>query len=404
MLKLALIKEGKKPIDRRVALTPEQARSLQQKYPHVKVIAQKSPIRCYPDTEYLEAGIAVQPDIADCDIFIGVKEVPLDELIGDKTYLFFSHTIKKQPYNQRLLREILKKNIRLIDYEKLADQEGNRLIGFGRWAGIVGAYNGILAWGRRYNLFDLRRASACFDLKDLTYEFSKVKLGPIKITVTGSGRVAKGAMEVLYGMNIRQVSPEAFLSEEFSEAVFTQLRSKEYHRHREGGPFEQQEFYQRPWLYDSDFAKFTKVTDLLITAAYWHPKSPVLFSKEDVRKEDFRIKVIADVTCDIGGSVPCTLKASTIAEPLYDYEPVSETVTIPLSDPKNITIMAIDNLPCELPRDSSESFGKQLMEEVIPSLLGSDEANIIKRATITEKGALTPPYQYLQDYAEGREA
>lgn len=403
MLKLALIKEGKKPIDRRVALTPEQAHSLQQKYSQVKVIAQKSPIRCYPDIEYLEAGIAVQPDIDDCDILIGVKEVPLDELIAGKTYLFFSHTIKKQPYNQRLLQEILKKNIRLIDYEKLADEEGNRLIGFGRWAGIVGAYNGILAWGRRYNLFDLRRASACFDLKDLTHEFTKVKLSPIKIVVTGSGRVAKGAMEVLRGMNIRQVSPEAFLTEEFSEAVFTQLRSQDYHRHRAGGPYQQQEFYQSPWLYDSDFARYTKVTDLLITAAYWHPKSPVLFSKEDVRQDDFRIKVIADVTCDIEGSVPCTLKSSTIAEPLYDYDPVSETVATPLSDPKNITIMAIDNLPCELPRDSSESFGRQLMEEVLPSLLCTDEANIIKRATIAEKGALTPPYQYLQDYVDGKE-
>ena len=403
MLKLALIKEGKKPIDRRVALTPAQARNLQQEYSHVKVVAQKSPIRCYPDSEYLEAGIEVQPAVADCDILIGIKEVPVDELIAGKTYLFFSHTIKKQAYNRGLLREILNKNIRLIDYERLTDEEGNRLIGFGRWAGIVGAYNGILAWGKRYNLFDLRRASACFDLNDLKQEYSKVKLPNIKIIVTGSGRVAQGAMEVLRGMNIRQVSPEAYLSEEFSEAVFTQLRSKDYHTRRSGGLYQQQEFYQSPELYNADFLKYTKVTDLLIAASYWNPKSPVLFSKEDIRKEDFRIRVIADVTCDIEGSVPCTLKASTIAEPLYDYDPATESIATPLSDKKNITIMAIDNLPCELPRDASESFGRQLMEQVLPSLLGTDSRGIIKRATIAEEGSLTPAYQYLQAYSEGRE-
>ena len=261
MLKLALIKEGKQPIDRRVALSPEQAREVQLKYNHVQVIAQKSPIRCFPDTEYIEAGIDVQESIKDCDILIGVKEVPIPELIAGKTYLFFSHTIKKQPYNRKLLQEILKKDIRLIDYERLTDEEGNRLIGFGRWAGIVGAYNGILAWGRRYNLFDLRRASACFDLKDLTQEYAKVKLPPIKIVITGSGRVARGAMEVLKGMNIRQVSPEEFLQEEFPEAVFTQLRSKDYHSRRSGGAYQQQEFYQSPQLYDADFTKYTKVND-----------------------------------------------------------------------------------------------------------------------------------------------
>jgi saccharopine dehydrogenase (NAD+, L-lysine-forming) len=398
MLKLALIKEGKQPIDRRVALSPAQAAELQQKFFNVQVIAQKSPIRCFPDHEYTEAGIKVQPTVEDCDILIGVKEVPVQELIAGKIYLFFSHTIKKQSHNRRLLQEILKKNIRLVDYERLTDREGNRLIGFGRWAGIVGAYNGILAWGRRYNLFDLRRASACFDLQDLTQEYAKVKLPPIKIAVTGNGRVAKGAMEVLNGMNIRQVSPENFLSREFPEAVFVQVRSKDYHVRREGGSFQQEEFYQNPERYDAAFSSYTKVTDLLIAAAYWNPLSPVLFSKEEIRKENFRIKVIADVTCDIGGSVPCTLKASNILEPFYDYDPVKETEAIPLSDPKNITIMAIDNLPCELPRDASESFGKQMMEHIIPSLLGDDSRGIIERATIAENGSLKQAYQYLQDY------
>ncbi|WP_026135593.1 NAD(P)-dependent oxidoreductase [Nafulsella turpanensis] len=398
MLKLALIREGKQPNDRRVALTPAQAKKLSHAYAQVQVVVQKSAARCYPDHEYSEAGIAVQEQVNDCDILLGIKEVPVQQLIDGKTYLFFSHTIKKQPYNRKMLQEILKKNIRLIDYEKLTDENGNRLVGFGRWAGIVGAYNGIWAWGKRFNLFDLHRASNCFNLEELQKEYSKVKLPPIKIAVTGAGRVAGGAIEVLKGMKIRQVEPAAFIDNEFQEAVFTQLRSQDYHLRRDGGDYNREEYHQNPWLYDADFAKYTRVTDLLIAAAYWNPKAPVLFSREEIKKEDFKIKVIADVTCDIEGSVPCTLKASTIAEPLYDYDPAKEAVTTPLSDPANLTIMAIDNLPCELPRDASENFGKQLMEHVLPYLLGEDSRNIIKRATITDNGKLCPGYEYLQSY------
>lgn len=403
MLKLALIKEGKRPIDRRAAFSPAQAASLQQIYPHIQVVVQQSPVRCFPDSEYEEAGVKVQPDVEDCQLLLGIKEVPVQQLIPGKTYLFFSHTIKKQAYNRTLLQEILKKNIRLIDYERLTDKEGNRLVGFGRWAGIVGAYNGIWAWGKRFSLFDLRRARDCFDLKDLSSEYAKVKLPPIKIAVTGSGRVGQGALEVLKGMGIRQVSPEAFLTEVFTEAVFTQLRSKDYYKPRSGGPYKQEEFYASPSLYETDFIKYTRVTDLLIAAAFWNPQAPVLFSKEEMRNPDFRIKLVADITCDIEGSVSCTLKSCTIIEPLYDYDPAKEAIATPLASEKNITVMAIDNLPCELPRDASESFGRQLMEKVLPSLLGDDSQGTIERATITERGALKPAYRYLQDYVEGCE-
>ena len=400
MLKLALIREGKQPTDRRVALTPTQAKELSQHYSAVQVVAQKSSVRCFPDHEYTEAGVTVQKEVDDCDILMGIKEVPLQQLVAGKTYLFFSHTIKQQPYNRKMLQEILKKDIRLIDYEKLTDEKGDRLVAFGRWAGIVGAYNGIWAWGKRYNLFDLHRASNCYDLEELQKEYSKVKLPPMKIAVTGSGRVANGAIEVLKGMKIRQVTPSDFIVQEYQEAVFTQLRSQDYHIRRGGGDYDREEYHQNPWLYDADFAKYTRVTDLLIAAAYWNPKAPVLFSKDEIKKEDFKIKVIADVTCDIGGSVPCTLRASTIADPLYDYDPSREAIATPLSDPANLTIMAIDNLPCELPRDASESFGKQLIEKVFPYLLGEDSRGIIARATITDNGKLCPDYQYLQRYID----
>lgn len=403
MVKLALIREGKRPVDRRVPLTPLQAQELEKRFPNIQVIAQKSPIRCFPDTDYAEAGITLQDTVEDCDILLGIKEVPVDQLIARKTYLFFSHTIKKQSYNQKLLQEILKKEIRLIDYEKITDEEGNRLVAFGRWAGIVGAYNAIWAWGKRFNLFDLRRASACFDFADLQTEYSKIKLPPIKIILTGNGRVARGAMEVLDGMGIRKVSPEEILQETFPEVVYAQLRSKDYHYRRVGGGFDSTEFYKSPVLYDADFTKYTRVADLLIAAAYWNPEAPRLFSKEEVRKKDFRLKVIADITCDIGGSIPTSVKASTVQNPLYDYNPDSESAETPLSKPENITVMAVDNLPCELPRDASESFGRQLLEHVIPYLAAEDSRDIIQRATIAENGKLTPSFQYLKDYAEGKE-
>lgn len=402
MLKIGLIREGKKPSDRRVPFTPLQAKEIQEKHPDIQVVVQKSPLRCFPDTDYEEAGISVQDSMEDCDILMGIKEVPPEQLIGGKTYFFFSHTIKKQDYNRTLLQEILRKNIRLIDYEKITEPEGKRLVAFGRWAGIVGAYNAILTWGKRYNLFDLRRAGSCFNLEDLKSEYRKVNLPPIKIILTGSGRVARGAMEVLDGMGIKKVSPEEILDKAFQEPVYAQLRSKDYHYRRKGGGFDAEEFYASPALYDADFSKFTRAADLLIASAYWHPEAPKLFSTEEAAKEDFRIKVVADITCDIGGSVPVSVKAGTINEPLYDFNPHTGKTETPLASEDNITVMAVDNLPCELPRDASESFGNQLLEHVIPYLTGEDSLGIIDRATITKDGKLTPSFRYLQKFVDGK--
>ena len=210
MIKIGLIREGKIPVDSRVALTPEQVVDLQIKFSEVEVIVQTSDIRCYSDSEYAEKGITVKENIDECDILLGIKEVPVDQLIAEKTYLFFSHTIKKQPYNRQLLQEILKKNIRLIDYEVIRDKKGRRLVAFGRYAGIVGAYNGILTYGIRYNLFNLKRAKDCFDYNELKNEYKKVKLPPVKIVITGTGRVGQGAVEVLEGMRIKRIWPKDF--------------------------------------------------------------------------------------------------------------------------------------------------------------------------------------------------
>lgn len=403
-VKIGIIKEGKVPIDRRVPLTPFQARQVKERFKDIELVVQSSDIRCFTDEDYQNEDIQIVDNVDDCDILLGVKEVPIPSLLEGKTYFFFSHTIKKQPYNQKLMRELLDKKIRMVDYETLTDQSGKRIIAFGRWAGIVGAYNGVLTYGNRYNLFHLRPAHECFDLEDLKTEYSKVKLPAIKIAITGGGRVAKGSIEVMHGMGIRKVSPAEYLTKEFDYPVFTQLNTRDYHVRKEGGEFSRHEFYKTPENYDSDFLKFAHATDLLIAAAYWDPHSPVLFKREDIVKSDFKINVIADITCDIEGSIPSTKQPSTIEDPVYDYNPSDDQVEAAFTDEGNITVMAVDNLPCELPRDASESFGNELLNNVLPELLGDDSKEVIKRATITEGGDLTDRYEYLRDYAEGKES
>ncbi|QOI96551.1 MAG: alanine dehydrogenase [Flammeovirgaceae bacterium] len=400
-IRVALIREGKTPPDKRVPFTPFQAEEIEQRFPHVKVVVQESPIRCFQDREYRALDVEVAERIADCDILMGIKEVPVDQLIPGKTYLFFSHTIKKQPHNRKLLQEILKKNIRLIDYEALKDKLGNRLVAFGRFAGLVGAYNGLWTYGKRYKKFNLKRAHECFDVNDLKLELRKMKLPPVKIVLTGAGRVGRGAMETLDSAGIRKISPADFLTKTFDEPVYVQLSSADYHVRKEGGHFNRDEFHRQPERYSSTFLSFTKVADVLLAGAYWNPKAPVLFTRQDMLSPEFKIKVIADITCDIEGSIPSTLRASTIDEPLYDYDPATGKEKPPLSSEHHVTVMAVDNLPCELPRNASEEFGRDLLDKILQPLLVEDVEGIIARATITNNGALTPVFQYLQDYVNG---
>lgn len=404
MITIGLIKEGKVPPDKRVPFTPLQAEEIEQRFHDVKVVCQESNIRCFRDQEYKALEIEVRASVDDCNILMGIKEVPKEQLLENKTYLFFSHTIKKQPYNRDLLRVILKKKIRMIDYEALKDKQGNRLVAFGRYAGIVGAYNGLWTYGQRFKQYKLRRAHECFDVNDLKLELRKVKLSPIKIILTGAGRVGKGSMETLDSAGIRKVNPIDFLTKTFTEPVYVQLSSSDYHVRRAGGHFNREEFHLHPENYNSTFRNFTKVADILMAGAYWNPKAPVLFTRDEMLSPDFKIKVIADITCDIDGSIPSTKKASTIADPIYDYDPATDEVKPSISNEKFVTVMAVDNLPCELPRSASDEFGKDLIDKVLPILLKeADQDDIIKRATITENGKLTTYFQYLQDYVDGKE-
>jgi saccharopine dehydrogenase (NAD+, L-lysine forming) len=397
-VRIGLLREGKNPPDKRVAFTPLQVEEILQRYPQVSFVCQPSPIRCFRDEEYSGIGVELREDVSDCDILMGVKEVPLQNLIANKTYLFFSHTIKKQPYNKGLLQEVLRNKIRLIDYETLKDTQGNRLVAFGRYAGIVGAYNALWTYGMRYKAYTLRRAYECFDVNDLKLELRKVRLPSVRIILTGAGRVGKGAMETLDSAGIRKVSPTDFLHHQFNEPVYVQLSSAEYHRRKEGGHFNRDEFHSHPEKYESTFMRFATNADILIAGAYWNPAAPVLFTREDMRLPDFRISIIADITCDINGSIPSTTKPSTITDPLYDFDPQSGRTFPPLTGDSYVTVMAVDNLPCELPRSASEEFGRDLIDRILRPLLVNDKEGIIKRATIAENGRLTKLFGYLQDY------
>ena len=402
-MKLGIIREGKIPVDKRVALTPDQCVLVSDKFPSVEIFIQKSPLRCYKDSEYAALGFEVVEDVTNCDILMGIKEVPIADLIAKKTYLFFSHTIKKQSYNRDLLISILNNRIRLIDYETLTNKKQERVIAFGRYAGLVGAYNGIRAWGLRNAAFELKPAHKCFDLKEMQLEFSNVKLNKIKIVLTGGGRVAKGAMEILDGMGITKVTPDDFVTNKFAEPVYTQLEMSDYNKHKEGKPFKLNHFFSNPEEFESTFERYTKTADLLIAGAYWDPKAPVLFSREDARREDFKLKVIADITCDIDGSIPSTRKPSSIDNPFYDYNTELEQVVPAFSSEKNITVMAVDNLPNELPRDASNAFGGMLIDQVLPELLGEDKNGMIEKATIAAEGKLTEYFKYLTDYVSGKD-
>lgn len=397
-MKIGVVREGKLPHDKRVAFTPEQCVLINSIFPGVEVVVQPSDWRCYTNDEYTAKGVHLQENLEDCDILVGIKEVPKPDLIAGKKYLFFSHTIKKQPHNKELLQTVLKKNIQLIDYECLTDEEFNRIIGFGYYAGIVGAYNGILGYGKKYKLFDLKPAHLCYDKKELKEELEKVNLTNIKIIVTGNGRVANGAVELLGALNIRRITPYEFTHYFYREATYVQLHSQNYNEKLDGSQWNTLEFYKHPERFRSTFPKYTRDCDLLIHCSFWDPKAPVLFSKEDMKAPDFRISVIADVTCDINGSIPSTIRPSSIEDKFYGYNPQTAAEDEAFSN-QTITVMAVDNLPCELPRSASEDFGKELIEKVLPSLLVKDTNGLIKRGSITQNGRLMPRFDYLKDYA-----
>lgn len=397
-----IIKERKNPPDRRVVLSPNACQNVLSEHEGATIVVEESDIRVFADQEYQKAGIPLTTEIGSADVLLGVKEVPIDALISDKKYFFFSHTIKKQPYNRDLLRAVLEKNISLYDHEVITNRSGNRLVAFGRYAGIVGAYNGIRALGIKENIFDIPKAKDQKDTKALINTLKSLNLPNIKVLITGKGRVGNGAREILVGMQMREVDVDSFLKEEFEEAVFCQIDVLDYNKRKDGSILGENDFFTHPEAYKSDFKRFAKVTDLYMAGHFYGQGAPFIFTREDAKAKNFNIKVVADISCDIDGPVASTLRASTIEDPIYGYDPTTET-EVEYQRETAIAVMAVDNLPAEIPRDASEGFGQAFVDYVIPAFFNGDKDGILERAQMTDGGRLTPRFAYLQDYVDGKE-
>ncbi|WP_194851178.1 NAD(P)-dependent oxidoreductase [Nonlabens antarcticus] len=402
-MKFALIQERKNPPDRRVVLSPLQAAGFESAFAKAELLVESSPIRIFEDASYSNEGLTVTADVSHADVMIGVKEVPVNALIPEKKYFFFSHTIKKQPYNRDLLRAILDRKIELYDHETIVDENNSRLIGFGRYAGLVGAYNAFRALGLRDELFQLPKVNDLADFESVKKELLKIKaeLPPINIIATGTGKVAGGIREILEVLEIHELTPKEFLQLAHfknEQTVFTQLDVEDYYVRKDGLKPTKTECYNNPELLESDFKKFSAVGDLLITGHFYGDGAPYFFTKEDIKSDQFNISLVADVSCDIDGPIACTIRSSTIENPLYGYDPMTEK-EVAFKTPRSITVMAVDNLPCELPKDASEGFGEMFLEHVFPAFFNNDADGILERARMTTpEGTLTPRFSYLEDY------
>ena len=398
MTLIGLIREGKIPADNRVALTPAQCKWIHKNAPDIRIVAQSSPSRCFSDKEYQMAGAEVKEDVSHCDILLGIKEVPVSELIPGKTYMFFSHTKKKQPHNKPLLKAIIDKKITLVDYECLEHDDGQRIIGFGFFAGVVGAHNGMMAYGNRTGLFTLERVYKQRSFRELIHNYFGLRLPNVKIAVTGSGRVAHGILEIMNLMGIHEVEPDYYLRRRFSYPVYTQLKGADLYENKSTGKYSREDFHENPGMYNCKFLPFTEQTDILLNGVYWDKNVPRLFEKKDVAADNFIIQTIADITDDVNGSVPINTGDQSIEEPVYGIDKKTFEKTLPYVK-DSIDVMAVGNLPNELPRDASRYFGEQLIKYVLDDLVkGGSE--IIEKATMATKGDLTKHYEYLREYVE----
>ncbi len=401
-MKFGIITERKNPPDKRVVLSPDACKKLLSKFKKASLVVEPSSIRTFSDDAYKKAGIIVTESMNDCDVLLGVKEVPIENLIPNKKYFFFSHTIKKQPYNRDLLLAVLDKNIELYDHEVITNEKEQRLVAFGRYAGIVGAYNGFRAFGLKFNLFQLPKAENLTDQEALISELKKIKLPNIKILLTGRGRVGNGAKEMLDAMGLLKVNVASYLLDDFDEPVYCQIDASEYNKRKDGVRGNKADFFANPEEYKSNFFRFANVTDFYIAGHFYADGAPYLFTREDAKHSDFKIKVVADVSCDINGPIACTIRPSTIANPIYGYDPKTETET-DFKNPNAIAVMAVDNLPCELPRDASIGFGDAFLKNVIPAFFNNDKNGVLERGRMTKNGKLTKRFNYLQEYIDGKE-
>lgn len=403
VMKIGLIKETKTPIDNRVALTPSQARFLMDKFPGTEIVVETSDVRAYSDDEYTALGINIVNDLSDCDVLFGIKEATIDSIIPNKHYFFFGHIAKMQEYNRPLIKAMINKEITFSDYEYLVDSDGKRVCAFGWWAGVVGVYYTLRGYGLKYKLYELPKPDLRFTIKQLLDSLRNIELPKVKVLVTGAGRVSQGAQYVLNEIGAIKIDEIEYLSIDNVDALtYCVADVDRLVKRKDGKEFTWSDFSNNVQEYESDFIKFAKKTDVLISAHFWAPDAPIYLTEDDLRRNDLRIRMIGDVTCDIMGSIKSTVRSSTHDNPYFDYNPITEKEEMAFSSENNITVMAVDTCPNALALDASEYFGDMLTEHVFkPMLKYLSQINpIVEGATIISDGKLTPLYSYLEDFAK----
>ena len=400
-MKIALIKETKTPEDNRVALSPKQVAELNKRFPESEIVVQASDIRAFSDDEYRSAGVRIVETVEDCDILFGIKEARIDSLIPNKQYFFFGHIAKMQEYNRPLLQALIAKRITFCDYEYLVDDENIRVCAFGWWAGVVGAYYTLQGYGLKYGLYSLPKPDRKFTLSLLLESLRSIELPKIKLLITGGGRVSQGAQYVLEKVGAVRMTEEEYLGMETVDRLsFCVANLDRLVKRKDGKAFSRQDFTQNAKEYESDFLRWARTTDVLISAHFWGPDAPVYLTEADLKRSDLRIRMIGDVTCDIKGSIMSTVRPATHDAPFYDYNPFTGKDEPAFSSNETITVMAVDTCPNALAVDTSEYFGRMLIQHVFDPLLKGENSPVISRATIVKNGELTPKFAYLEGFAQ----
>jgi alpha-aminoadipic semialdehyde synthase len=425
--------EDKYVMERRVAIIPEHAKLLIEQQ-GMEILVESSPKRIFTDEEFTAAGAKIVDDVRKAPVIFGVKEMPIDYFEDEKTYIFFSHTIKGQEYNMPLLKKMVEKKINLFDYERVADDEGKRLIFFGKFAGLAGMINSLWSLGQRlmeygietpflkikqaHNYNSLEEAKKV--ISDVGEEITKhglpAELTPLTIGFTGYGNVSNGAQEIAALLPIKEVTPKELLTlserNDLPNNVLYKVIFKEGDMSvpkKEDGIFELQDYYKHPEKYKGIFEKYLPHLTILMNCMYWDERYPRIVTKEWIKeafsKETPKLTVIGDVTCDPDGSVEITHKGTEIEDPVFVYNPDTENATMGFQG-KGILVMAVDILPSELPRESSIGFSNALLKYIKPIAeadysLSFEELNIpgpIKNSMILHKGNFTPDYEYMKEF------
>ncbi len=425
---IGIREEDKSIFERRVAITPDVVKELVSQ--GFKVIVEPSSHRIFPDSEFEKAGAELKKDLSEAKVIFGVKEVPKEKLMPEKTYVFFSHTIKGQSYNMPMLRKILELKDTLIDYEKITDDKGRRLIFFGKFAGFAGAIDALHLLGQKLksegesNIFEsVKRAYDYPSLKDAKEEISKLKnkiekgelpksLKPFIIGFAGYGNVSKGAQEILDLLGPKEITPEELLNGKYKKDGIYKVVFKEEHMvdpKEDGYEFELYDYYNNPEKYRGVFSRYLPHLNLLVNAIYWEERYPRIVTKEDMKKlwkeGNKKLKIIADISCDIEGAVEFTFECGEPDKPSLVYEPLKNSYHLGVEGDGPAVLM-VDILPSELPKEASEYFS-HVLREFIPDIVKADysvsfeELNLpapIKRAVIAHGGELTPDYKYIENY------